>query len=261
MTKEATGFLYPFIEEEERDPSSLLTALAQSAGVKALETAALSQESLAAYGKELKVIAQQMADRFRAGGRLFAFGNGGSATDAAGLAALFAEPPHGVGLPARSLVQDEAIVTALGNDVGFELVFSRQLIAYARAHDIAVGYSTSGNSDNVIRAFKEANSRGLLTIGFAGYEGGAMAACSELDHCLVVRSSSVHRIQESQSALSYALFELVQVAIGGAPSSGTPRSGAEASGAVSQDSSSVGAGHPRSAGAGGGEGLGGEARR
>ena len=74
-------------------------------------------------------LAQAMAPRFNAGGRLFVFGNGGSATDAAGVAALFRRPPWGRALRPASLVADEAVLTALGNDVGFELVFSRQLIA------------------------------------------------------------------------------------------------------------------------------------
>ena len=112
--------------------------------------------------------------------------------------------------PARCLVADQAVLTAIGNDVGFELTFSRQLIAFADSADIAMGFSTSGNSENVIRAFEEAKSRGLLTVGFAGYEGGQMAACDALDHCFIVRSHSVHRIQETQAALSYRLWADVQ---------------------------------------------------
>ena len=103
-----------------------------------------------------------MAERFRGGGRLFAFGNGGSATDAEGAVELFAEPAVGRRpLPALSLVDDRAVLTALANDVGFELVFSRQLIAHARPGDIAVGFSTSGDSVNVLRAFEEAPRRGF----------------------------------------------------------------------------------------------------
>ena len=97
-----------------------------------------------------------MAERFDAGGRLFAFGNGGSSTDAAGIVSLFSQPPSGRPLPARSLVADHAVLTALANDVGYELVFSRQLISTARAGDIALGLSTSGGSVNLLRAFAEA---------------------------------------------------------------------------------------------------------
>jgi len=156
-----------------------------------------------------------MAGRFLDGGRLFTFGNGGSATDAAGFAALFTRPPWGRPLPARSLVADEATLTALGNDVGFELVFSRQLIAHGRPGDMAVGFSTSGNSANVIRAFAEGRRRQLFTIGLAGHDGGEMASCADLDHCLVVASESVHRIQETQDFIALALWERVQVALEG----------------------------------------------
>jgi D-sedoheptulose 7-phosphate isomerase len=154
-----------------------------------------------------------MAERFLAGGQLFAFGNGGSATDAAGAAALFVRPPGGRPLPARSLAADEAVLTALGNDVGFELVFSRQLIAYARPIDIALGVSTSGSSDNLLVAFAEARRRRVLTIGLAGFDGGRMAASSDIDHCIVVRADSVHRIQETQAAIVVALWQGVQQAL------------------------------------------------
>jgi D-sedoheptulose 7-phosphate isomerase len=151
-----------------------------------------------------------MWDRFHRGGRLFVFGNGGSSTDAASLAALFLQPPWGEPLPARTLVDDSAVLTALGNDVGFDLVFSRQLIAHAGANDIAIGLSTSGNSRNLLNAFAEAATHGLLTIGIAGYSGGEMAASAHVQHCLVVNADSVHRIQESQAALGFELWRAVQ---------------------------------------------------
>ena len=204
MTPESTGFLYPFIDAEERDSGALLSALAQSARDKALQSDALCASTLAALGDQLAAVATEMAGRFRAGGHLFAFGNGGSSTDAASLVQLFSNPADGVALPARSLVADQAILTAIGNDVGVELMFSRQLIVYGHPSDLAVGLSTSGNSDNVLHAFKEAKARGLLTIGLAGYEGGAMSVSQDVDHCLVVRSDSVHRIQEAQAAVVYA---------------------------------------------------------
>jgi D-sedoheptulose 7-phosphate isomerase len=102
------------------------------------------------------------------------------------------------------------VLTALGNDVGFELVFSRQLIAHAGALDIAVGLSTSGNSRNLLQCFAEAAGRGLLTIGLAGYNGGEMATSPHVQHCLVVDADSVHRIQETQAALGFALWRAVQ---------------------------------------------------
>lgn len=205
-----TDFLYPFIEGDERDATSLLADLATSAEAKAAQSTELRTLTLERFASLIEEIAAEMSRRFRAGGRLFTFGNGGSATDAASFAALFTRPPRGRGLPARSLVADEATLTALGNDVGFELVFSRQLIAHSRAGDIAMGFSTSGNSDNVIRAFGEANRRQLLTVGLAGHDGGRMAMCGDLDHCLVVASDSVHRIQEAQDAVGLTIWERIQ---------------------------------------------------
>ena len=212
-----TDFLYPFIDAEERDPGPLLADLAASAAAKASDTLSLRAATRASEGASVARLANDMASRFRAGGRLLTFGNGGSATDAASAAALFRAPPgDDTGpsrpLPARSLVADEAVLTALANDVGFELVFSRQVIAHGRAADIALGVSTSGNSANVMRALVEARSRGMLTVGFAGYEGGEMAGAG-LDHCIVVRSASVHRIQETQAALLYDLWHEVQACL------------------------------------------------
>ena len=124
--------------------------------------------------------------------------------------ALFTSPRARRVLPARSLVADQATITALGNDVGFELVFSRQLIAHSRPGDIAMGFSTSGNWENLLAAFGEARRRELLTVGFAGDEGGQMATSGDIDYCLIVRSDSVHRVEEVHSAVGLALWERVQ---------------------------------------------------
>jgi D-sedoheptulose 7-phosphate isomerase len=102
------------------------------------------------------------------------------------------------------------VVTALANDVGYELVFTRQLIAHARPGDVAIGLSTSGSSRNVMLAFAHARAHELLTIGIAGYEGGEMASSDDVARCIVVRSDSVHRIQETQAAIGCALWSRVQ---------------------------------------------------
>ncbi|MGD0703375.1 MAG: SIS domain-containing protein [Trebonia sp.] len=210
----ATAFLYPFLEAEERDAGPLLAELALSARAKAAESAALQQATLAAAADQLAACGSAMAERFAAGGRLYAFGNGGSSTDCATFAMLFAAPPTGApayrAMPALNLAADQAVVTALGNDVGFDLVFSRQIIAHAAARDIAVAFSTSGNSRDLMAALREAHGRGLLTVGFAGYDGGEMAASGDVDYCFVVRSQSVHRIQESQALLGYHLWAATQ---------------------------------------------------
>jgi D-sedoheptulose 7-phosphate isomerase len=206
MSDEPTNFLYPFIDAQEDDPRSLLADLAASAQEKAAESLALRRATLEANAELLDRAANEMAHRFAAGGRMFTFGNGGSCTDSATLGRLFARPPIGRPLPAWSLTADQAIITALGNDVGFELVFARQLIARAKAGDIAVAMSTSGNSPNLLAALAEARRRGLYTVGFAGYDGGAFLNNPDVDACFVVRSQSVHRIQESQALLGYQLW-------------------------------------------------------
>ncbi|HVL27949.1 MAG TPA: SIS domain-containing protein [Acidimicrobiales bacterium] len=210
---EGTDFLYPFIEGDEKDAPSLLDDLATSARNKWVESTALRQRTLEQSEPLIREVAAAMADRFLAGGRLFAFGNGGSATDADGVAQLYTAPPWGTPLPARSLVEDHAVLTALSNDIGFDVVFSRQLIAHGRSGDIAMGFSTSGNSENLLMAFGEARKQGMLTVGLSGYDGGRMAADPAVQHCLVARSQSVHRIQEAQASLVHALWEAVQHAL------------------------------------------------
>jgi D-sedoheptulose 7-phosphate isomerase len=204
--EEPTNFLYPFIDAQEDNPESLLADLAASAQAKAAESLALRRSTLEANTELLNQAAAELARRFAGGGRMFTFGNGGSCTDSTTLARLFARPPIGKPLPAWSLTADQAIVTALGNDVGFELVFARQLIARGKAGDIAIAMSTSGNSPNLLTALAEARQRGLYTVGFAGYDGGAFANNPNVDACFIVRSQSVHRIQESQALLGYRLW-------------------------------------------------------
>jgi D-sedoheptulose 7-phosphate isomerase len=207
---ESTGFLYPFIDAEETDATSLLDDLAASARGKASESARLQRESLDEYEPVLIAAGIEMADRFLRGGRLYTLGNGGSSTDAATLASLFSRPARGRAVAAWSLAADEAVVTALGNDVGFDLIFKRQIIAHARDRDIAVALSTSGNSEDLVAAITEAKHRGLLTIGFSGHDGGRMAVAEDLDHCFTVHSQSIHRIQESHAVLGYRLWSVAQ---------------------------------------------------
>ena len=207
-------FLYPFLDDRKQDAGPLLTDLAASAQAKARISALLRHTTLASEADAIERAGAAMAARMEAGGRMLTFGNGGSSTDAASLAALFADPPSGRALPARSLVDDTAVITALGNDVGYDLVFARQVIAHGQPDDIAVGLSTSGGSRNVLAAFAEARRRGLLTVGMCGYDGGEMARSPDVDHCLVVSSDSVHRIQETQAALAGALWRAVHRHLG-----------------------------------------------
>jgi D-sedoheptulose 7-phosphate isomerase len=209
--------LYPFLEPARGDPAAVLADVTRSTAEKIEEIGRLRAAVAEAEAARIAACATAMAERFAAGGRLFTFGNGGSSTDATALAALFVAPgPGHRPLPAVSLTDDVATLTALANDVGFELVFARQLAAAARPSDVALGLSTSGGSANVLRGFAAARERGLLTIGLAGYSGGPMAeaaARGEIDHLFVMPSASVHRIQEAQTTTYHVLWELVQQAL------------------------------------------------
>lgn len=206
--------LYPFLYADKSDVRPVLKAVAASTAEKAREIVALRQQLAAHFADTLIACAQDIADRFAAGGRLFTFGNGGSSSDAQAVAQLFLNPAtEGRALPALSLTNDVAVLTALSNDIGFEVVFARQLAAQGTAADIAVGLSTSGGSANVLAGFEQANRRGMLTVGFAGYEGGRMAEADTIDHLFVVPSASVHRIQEAQTTTYNVLWELTQLAL------------------------------------------------
>lgn len=201
--------LYPFLYSDGSDVDAVLAEVRESTSAKMHEIVALRRQVLANDGRRLAVCAGLMAERFAAGGRLFAFGNGGSSTDAQDLATQFMDPPEGTPpMPAFALTSDIAVVTALTNDIGFDVVFSRQIAAFGNASDIAVGISTSGNSANLLPAFEEANRRGMLTVGIAGNTGGKMAEMDVIDHLFVVPSQSVHRIQEAQTTIYHVLAEL-----------------------------------------------------
>jgi D-sedoheptulose 7-phosphate isomerase len=201
--------LYPFLYADEIDLADVLAEVRASTIAKTEEIAELRRTVAARESTRLANCAEDMAARFAAGGRLFAFGNGGSATDAQELATLFLNPGEGrTALPAFGLANDTSVVTALCNDIDVGVVFARQLAAFGRREDIAVGLSTSGNSDNLLRAFAEASRRGMLGIGLAGYEGGRMAEVDSIDYLFVAPSSSVHRIQEAQTTMYHVLWEL-----------------------------------------------------
>lgn len=216
--------LYPFLYEQSGPPNGLADVLAQVAASTRAKVAEIDRLRAAVAGADADRLARcaaAMADRFAAGGRLMTFGNGGSSTDARAVAARFLDPgPDARALPATALAEDVATLTALANDVSFDVVFARPLAALGRATDIALGLSTSGGSVNVLRGFAEARRLGMLTVGLAGYTGGAMAEAAgrgEIEHLFVMPSDSVHRIQEAQTTTYHVLWELVQIALGAAP--------------------------------------------
>jgi D-sedoheptulose 7-phosphate isomerase len=208
----ASSFLYPFLGEREDDLDAVLADVARSALAKAEETTALRLRTLAEHHGDLLAAAGGLRARLDAGGRLLALGNGGSATDAMDVVADFRDPP-GARWPARraiDLTEDAAILTAIANDVGQELIFARQVIAHGRPADALLALSTSGGSANVIAALAEARSRGLLTIAMVGYDGGRILADGLADHVIVSRSEHIPRIQEAQATAYHVLRELVE---------------------------------------------------
>ncbi|MDD7937620.1 SIS domain-containing protein [Actinomycetospora lutea] len=210
--------LYPFLYGDGDDGADghVLEEVRRSTREKVAEIAALREQVIATHAEALVACATAMAGAFAADGRVFAFGNGGSSTDAQAVAAMFAAPEDGgAGLPAIALTADVAVLTALSNDVSFDVVFARPIAAAGRPGDVALALSTSGNSTNVLRGLAEARRRGMLTVGLAGYDGGAMAETGAVDHLFVMPSTSVHRIQEAQTTVYQVLGELTRRVLAG----------------------------------------------
>lgn len=148
---------------------------------------------------------------FRAGGKLLLCGNGGSAADAQHIAAEFVirmTMPGRPALPALALTTDTSALTAGGNDIGFDNVFSRQVEAFGREGDVLLAISTSGNSENVLRAVAEAKRRRMTVVGFLGRGGGKLAPAVDIP--VVVPSDDTQRIQEGHIAMAHALCGLVE---------------------------------------------------
>jgi D-sedoheptulose 7-phosphate isomerase len=203
--------LYPFLAGRAHDPEALERALLEAIAGKAAESRATSERFFAAAGPALLAAATAIADSYRRGGRLLAMGNGGSSCDAAHIAVEFLHPVT-TGRPALAainLAADVATLSAIGNDIGFGHVFVRQLAAHGRRGDALIGVSTSGQSANLLAAFAAARELGITTIGLAGGDGGAMRSSGLVDHCLVVPSPSIHRVQEAHVAAYHILWDLV----------------------------------------------------
>jgi D-sedoheptulose 7-phosphate isomerase len=202
--------LYPFLYDGATSVDDLLSDVARSTSAKAAEIVELRRRVGAQEADRVAACAADLVSAFAGGGKLMAFGNGGSSSDAQEVAQSFLDPAHDDErpLPALCLTNDVAVVTALSNDVDFEVIFARQVRAFGKPGDVVVGLSTSGNSPNVVRAFADAKDMGLVTVGLAGNDGGQMAASAAIDHLFVVPSASVHRIQEVQTTLYHVLREL-----------------------------------------------------
>jgi D-sedoheptulose 7-phosphate isomerase len=157
--------------------------------------------------------ADLIATCLRAGGKLLFFGNGGSAADAQHLAAEFVGRfvRERAGLPAIALTTDSSILTAVGNDYGFDQIFARQVQALGRPGDVAIAISTSGNSPNIIEGVKAARNGYLKTIGLSGKDGGLLA--TEADAVITIASTSTARIQECHITIGHLFCELTEEAL------------------------------------------------
>jgi D-sedoheptulose 7-phosphate isomerase len=207
----ASSFLYPMLGRGEQRLAEVVeevqgSMLQKMEEVNGMRAAVAEAEAVAISG-----IAAAISGRLEWGGKIVAFGNGGSATDANDLVADCVDPPAGMEpLPAVSLSAEPANITAIANDIGGEAIFARQLIAHAQSEDVAVGISTSGGSANILAALAEARKRGLLTVGIVGYDGGRIVGERLADHAVVVRSDYIPRIQEVQASVYHVLRGLLE---------------------------------------------------
>ncbi len=205
----ASGFLYPFLGSQKQETGgAVLDQVAASIRMKADDDEALREQVAAEQAGTVAEAAVAIHERLRAGGTLILFGNGGSATDANDWALDCVAPPPGrPAFPAISLAMEPATISAVSNDVGTEVVFLRQLLAHARAEDVAVGLSTSGSSKNVIVALTEARKRGLLTLALVGTDGGDIVRHGIAEIALVVHTDYIPRIQEVHASVYHTILD------------------------------------------------------
>lgn len=203
----AASFLYPFLSAQNADVSATtLTDVSASIRQKAAEDVRLRERFVLEQSDILRDVVAGVRQRLDAGGKIIAFGNGGSATDANDFALDCVAPPNGLSpIPAISLSMEPAKLSAIANDVGAELLFQRQLIANGREQDVALAISTSGNSKNLIAAMREARKRGMLTLSLVGGDGGELTRERLVDFALIVRTDYIPRIQEVQASIYHVL--------------------------------------------------------
>ncbi len=205
---------YPFLHEEDKDSNELMEDLRFSLLEKARESIEVKSKFFEEEKDTILAASLEIAKAYHRGRKMLVCGNGGSATDAQHIAVEFMHPVI-VGrkaLPAICLTNDMAMVTAVANDVGFDDIFTRQIIALGSEGDVLLGISTSGNSGNLGHAFATGRRMKLINIGFAGGDGGEMVRMHKdglLDFCLTVPTSSIHRIQETHVALYHIMWDMV----------------------------------------------------
>ncbi|HEV3019640.1 MAG TPA: SIS domain-containing protein [Burkholderiaceae bacterium] len=168
-----------------------------------------SAEQIQSFAKAVDVVVR----RYREGGRIYIAGNGGSAADAQHLAAEFVSKlaRDRAPLPAEALTVDSSILTAIGNDYGYEQVFSRQLAGKAGAKDVFLGITTSGKSPNILKALEQCRALGVPSIVFCGRDGGPARALA--DYCIIATGTETSTIQELHIVLAHSLCECVESAL------------------------------------------------
>lgn len=173
------------------------------------ELASLTERTAATLSDDVAALAARVLEVFANGGKLLFCGNGGSAAEAQHLAAEYVVRfrRHRRSLPAVALTTDTSVLTAAGNDYGFADVFARQVQALGRPGDLLILHSTSGDSENLLRAAEAAGAGGLVTVAFLARGGGRLRGV--VDHALVVDTESTARAQEVHLALGHAVCELV----------------------------------------------------
>lgn len=159
---------------------------------------------------QIAAVAQRLRDCLKQGGKILLMGNGGSAADCQHIAAEIVGryKRERRGLPAIALTTDTSILTSVGNDYGFEFIFSRQVEALCGPLDVVIGLSTSGNSANVVRAIETAKQIGATTVAMTGGSGGKLAGLCDFN--LVMPSSDTPRIQEAHIFIGHVVCELVE---------------------------------------------------
>jgi D-sedoheptulose 7-phosphate isomerase len=177
------------------------------------ESASLKRVIADTMTGEIELAAKAIIACYARGGKLLLCGNGGSAGDAQHIAGEFVGRflRERRAVPAIALTTDTSILTAIGNDYGFDQIFSRQAEAHVSKGDVFVGISTSGASENVLRAFEVASERGATTIALTGNGGGALAAAADI--ALTVPSTSTPRIQEAHIVIAHVLCDLAERAL------------------------------------------------
>lgn len=178
------------------------------------ESMEMKEKFFSQYADSLDEMSRAMAARFEKGGRLFVMGNGGSLCDALHIAVEFNHPiiEKRVAFPAIPLMTDIATMTAISNDLDFTRVYVNQLRLQAKPDDIAMVFSTSGKSPNLVYALETAREKQLLSVAFSGKDGGRFPDIS--DYCYIVPSYSIHRIQEVHATAVHIIWDLVHIALG-----------------------------------------------